>query len=102
MLNYDFIIHPSRFESFGYVPVEAMALKIPVIVSSVGGLKEVVEEDSGYISYDNSPESYFLILKHLYEGDPDLQKKIDCAFSRVKKEFSKETMLKKIEDIFFS
>ena len=38
----DLVIVPSvKFESFGRVAVEAMALKKPIITSNYGGLKEV-------------------------------------------------------------
>ncbi len=100
MLKYDFVIHPSRFESFGYVPAEAMSLGIPVISSAEGGLKEVVDEECGYVAKINEPETYFLILKKLYEGDPDLNRKIDRASSKVATRFSKSTMLKKIAEIY--
>lgn len=102
MLKYDFIWHPSRFESFGYVPAEAMSIGIPVISSNEGGLKEVVGEDCGYVSVENSPESYFAILKKVFEGDPDLFSKIENASLKVASNFSKSTMLKKIAEIYFS
>lgn len=100
MLKFDFIIHPSRFESFGYVPVEAMSLGVPVIVSAEGGLKEVVDNESGYISADNSPASYFQIIYSLYQGDSSLPVKIENGYMKVKEKFSKSKMLKKIEEIY--
>ncbi|MGZ3808183.1 MAG: glycosyltransferase, partial [Bacteriovorax sp.] len=62
--------------------------------------KEVVDEDCGYVSKDNTPESYFKILKHLYEGAPDLPKKIERASIKVESLFSKSSMLKKIAEIY--
>lgn len=44
MLNV--LVNISEYESFGVSVVEAMACEIPVIVSNVGGLKEVVKDDS--------------------------------------------------------
>lgn len=37
------VVVPSRWESFGYTCVEAMALGRPVVASNVGGLAEIVE-----------------------------------------------------------
>ena len=102
MKKYDFILHPSRFESFGYVPVEAMSMKIPVIVSSAGGLKEVVTSESGYISHYNSPEEYRDILVRIYNGDEALNQKIENAYQRVLEMFSKGKMLQNIEEIYFN
>jgi glycosyltransferase involved in cell wall biosynthesis len=97
MLKYDFIWHPSRFESFGYVPAEAMTVGVPVIVSSVGGLKEVVDESCGYISKENTPEEYFEILRLLFAGDSELSGKIERGLGKVSEKFSKQAMLKGIE-----
>ena len=102
MLHYDFIFHPSRFESFGYVPVEAMSVKIPVIASAEGGLKEVLDQECSYISEKNTPESYCEIIKKIYEGDLTLKLKIENAFNKVKTNFSIDVMLAKIEDVYFS
>ena len=38
------VLIPSYFESFSYVAIEAMMLKVPVLAFSVGGLIEVVSE----------------------------------------------------------
>jgi glycosyltransferase involved in cell wall biosynthesis len=100
MLKYDFIIHPSRFESFGYVPAEAMSLEIPVVTSSEGGLREVVDEKCGYISLNNSPEEYFKIFSKIYQGDDTLKEKTDVALEKVERLFSRLVMLKKIEAIY--
>lgn len=42
----DVLVNISEYESFGVSVIEAMACGKPVIVSNVGGLKEVVKDDS--------------------------------------------------------
>lgn len=39
----DLILHPSEHESFGLVPLEAMACEVPVVATASGGIVEVVE-----------------------------------------------------------
>ncbi len=46
----DLLLLPSENESFGLVALEAMACEVPVVVSSVGGLPEVITDGvEGYL-----------------------------------------------------
>ncbi len=46
----DLVIQPSEHESFGLVPLEAMACEVPVIVTASGGITEVVTDgETGYL-----------------------------------------------------
>ena len=42
----DILVNVSEYESFGVSVVEAMACETPVIVTNIGGLKEVVKDDT--------------------------------------------------------
>ncbi|MFF2752140.1 glycosyltransferase [Psychrobacillus sp. NPDC058041] len=53
-------------ESFGVAAVEAMACGVPVVVSNVGGLPEVVVQDvTGIVTDKNSPEQLAAAFKKL-------------------------------------
>jgi glycogen(starch) synthase len=54
----DVAVFPSLYEPFGIVALEAMAAKCPVVVTAVGGLKEVVQDDqTGIIIHPDSVDS---------------------------------------------
>jgi glycosyltransferase involved in cell wall biosynthesis len=54
----DVAVFPSLYEPFGIVALEAMAARIPVVVSDAGGLKEVVEHNvTGVVTWLNNSDS---------------------------------------------
>lgn len=44
---------PSKWEGYGLAAIESLALGIPVIASSVGGLKEIINDDCGKLCNKN-------------------------------------------------
>ena len=55
----DFVLVPSRSESFGLVALEAAACGAPVIAASVGGLKDlIVHGQTGFLIDEREPEAY--------------------------------------------
>ena len=54
----DIACFPSLYEPFGIVALEAMAARVPVVVSDAGGLPEVVQDQvSGTTTYAGNPNS---------------------------------------------
>lgn len=53
----DIAVIPSYGETFGKVAIEAMAAKIPVIVSDIGGLGEIVEHKKTGLKFQVGSES---------------------------------------------
>ena len=50
MKELDVLVVPSRREGLGLVALEAMALGVPVVVSGIGGLREIVENEVNGLS----------------------------------------------------
>lgn len=54
----DVAVFPSTYEPFGVVAIEAMSAEIPVVVSDIGGLNEIVEHGiNGMKSYTGNANS---------------------------------------------
>lgn len=70
LANIDICVFPSYSESFGVSALEAEACGIPVIVSNVGGLPEVVRhKETGIIVKGNSPAVLAEAIKTLLVDD---------------------------------
>jgi glycosyltransferase involved in cell wall biosynthesis len=82
--NYDLFVHPSRIEGFGLSVVEAMAAKVPVIVSDIEGPAEILEYGKHGILFENSNfEDLSLQIENamrLYENG-EIVKLIESAYN---------------------
>ncbi|UCE43470.1 MAG: glycosyltransferase family 4 protein [Candidatus Bathyarchaeota archaeon] len=67
----DVLVVPSIYEPFGIVALEGMAAGVPVVVSDIGGLSEIVDhERTGILAYSRSPESIAWAIERVL-SDPD-------------------------------
>jgi glycosyltransferase involved in cell wall biosynthesis len=89
----DVLLSTSRFESFGYVAAEALAMKRPVVASNVTGTRDIMLDRFGEWLYpqDRTDIAAGLVLQLL--RDPDASVAIgDLGRSEVEKQFSTERM----------
>jgi len=85
----DAAIFPSLYEPFGIVALEAMAAQCPVIVSEVGGLKEVVQHDvTGVTIYPNNVESLAWGVLHTLRDPKRARARAAKAYRMVKREYN--------------
>ena len=95
----DVLVIPSLNEAFGLVCLEAMANKIPCLVSSFAGCSEIINQENGFI-FNRS--SFFDFLKQLnnilniYNNDPALFKKISNSAYNSSKEFTWHSFAEKV------
>ncbi len=84
----DLFIMPSLHEGLPYALLEAMFLRVPVIASNVGGIKEILENNVDSILIEPSnPESMADAIRGL-AGNKDLGKRLqENAFKKVTKKF---------------
>jgi glycosyltransferase involved in cell wall biosynthesis len=89
----DIIVVPSLVEEgFGRVPVEAMAMGKPVIVTAHGGLKEtVIDGVTGFFVKPNDHESFVTAIYAAYHKAGD-KKAADAARHHVMTHYDKKLM----------
>jgi len=101
MKVFNAFILPSITEGLSVVLLEAMAGKIPIVATDVGGNAEVLEDQvTGYIV---SPGNYHLMAQKIIYllSNPDLSQQMGkMGFERVKKYFSLDSMVKSYEKTY--
>jgi len=93
------VVLPSIRESFGISAVESMYLGIPVIVSDVDGLAEVVDENSGVKVASNDSEA---LSKAIFQLMHDKDKMFNLTISakeHVEQNFNIQICAKKWKDV---
>ncbi len=89
----DVACFPSLYEPFGIVALEAMAAKVPVVVSDAGGLPEVVENNvTGITTYAGNPNSLADGLLTLLHEPETAARLVDAAYERVLTTFNWDTI----------
>ncbi|MSP12996.1 MAG: glycosyltransferase family 1 protein [Chloroflexi bacterium] len=87
----DAAVFPSLYEPFGIVALEAMAAQVPLVVSSVGGLAEVVEHnDTGITVYPDNPESLAWGIIHTLRYPEWAHQRTDNAYRKLRSDYSWE------------
>ena len=85
----DVAVFPSIYEPFGIVALEAMAAGTPVVVSDVGGLREVVDlHETGIKVYQNDPRSRAWGILHTLKNPEWSRKRAANAEQVVRTQFN--------------
>lgn len=65
----DVLVNPSYSESFGMSLVEAMACETPVVATRVGGMQEIVTDETGVLVERNDPRALANAIIRLLDDD---------------------------------
>lgn len=82
------LVNISKYESFGVSVVEAMACKVPVIVSNTGGLKEVVmNNDMGFLVEPGNSEQTAAAIEKMIQDKQHVTAIVERAYTSAKERF---------------
>lgn len=93
-------VSTSRTEGFGLNVAEAMAMGVPVVASEVGGLKELVASDCGFLAKPRDVNDFGEKIGRLL-GDENLREDMGRkARARVESEFSIQKTTQKLVSVY--
>lgn len=99
----DTFIIPSYYEPFGLVALEAMACKIPVIASRVGGLQTTVKDgETGLLFKPRNPLDLKEKVLKIYKSKDLATTLTNNAYNKVIKDYSWKNIANKIADVYKS
>lgn len=88
----------SKWEGYGLVAFEAMTLGLPCVVSSVGGLVDIVDNESGYLV--NTEKDFSNAIIELICSKDSYDKKSQKSIEKSKKIENIEVYCEKIKKIY--
>lgn len=91
----------SHMEGFGLVVVEAMFFRLPVVVTAVGGMKDIViDRETGFLVPKHSPESLSEAVLQLYADSALRDRMGGKGYDRAMKEYSAQAYSRKVEALY--
>jgi len=97
----DCAVFPSLYEPFGIVALEAMAARCPVVVSEVGGLKEVVRHaETGITVYPDNPASLAWGIVHTLQHPEWAAARVANAYRMVCQEYNWERIARMTQEVY--
>ena len=98
----DIFIRPSLSEGFGNSFIEAMACKIPVIATPVGGIVDFLfDQRTGYFCEPENPDSIAEVVQKVIV-DPNKNQVVENAYQMVVKKYDWDIVAVQMKEIFGS
>ena len=97
----DCAVFPSLYEPFGIVALEAMAARCPVVVSSVGGLAEVVElHRTGITVYPDNVDSLTWGIVHTLQHPDWSRARAENAYRMVREVYNWDRIARLTQEVY--
>lgn len=101
IVTFDIGLLTSSWEGFGLVIAEYMASKVPVIVSAVGGINDIiVHGENGFKVQNNNVYDYLKYINLLKDNEKLRKYIIDNAYKEVNEKYDMDRVVKEHEEIY--
>ncbi|HUD21124.1 MAG TPA: glycosyltransferase [Candidatus Saccharimonadales bacterium] len=91
--SHDVLINNSDKENLSVAIMEAMSFGLPVIASNVGGNRELVDDQNGWLVGSNDEDGWRAALSEAIDSTAGLEKKSPVAYSRWHSQFNQDKMI---------
>lgn len=103
MKAFDILVVPSTNEPFGRVIIESMAVNVPVIASSVGGIPDIIQnETNGILIPANDSDAISNAIVKILTNKNDYDRIAFMGRKTVEKKFSIQNHVKQVEKLYNS
>jgi glycosyltransferase involved in cell wall biosynthesis len=97
----DVFVAPSLYEPFGIVALEAMASQAPIVVSDVGGLREIVEHDrTGVTVHPNNSGSLAWGILRVLENKVYSRRISRNGYNKITTEYNWNTIAEQTKKVY--
>lgn len=96
----DCYVQSSHREALPLTALEAMATKLPIISTDIGGMRDIVSDKNGYLIKDNDDKGMLAAMQDVYNAPLDVKNGMSKASYEKVKEYSSEQMTKKYEQLY--
>jgi glycosyltransferase involved in cell wall biosynthesis len=97
----DVAVFPSLYEPFGIVALEAMGAGVPVVVSDVGGLREVVDHGvNGLTAFADNPDALAWAILRLLKNPYSARQMAENAYRKVVDQFNWDLIARQTLDVY--
>ena len=96
----DCYVQTSYREALPLTALEAMATKLPIISTDVGGMRDIVSDKNGYLVNVNDEKGILLAMADVYNASQGIKTGMSMASYEKVKDYSAEQMTKKYEQLY--
>ena len=100
MQAFDLFVLPSVKEGMPYTLIEAMAAKIPVLTSGVGGMREIMEDEKGYFFRNGDAEDLAEKIIYILNNKKEAKGRVEKAFIFAKDNLNLKRMVMETENVY--